>query len=268
MKSKLHRLSILAVSLCALAPSSALADGWSDTSVGYRYGTQFREPYVDNGAAISKSIYNLEYVGSYKYGVNFLNIDLLRSDHRDSNAEEIYAVYRNTIEYSKISNSKLDSSFFRDFGLTVGFDWNTKNDPGYTSKKQMLVAGPTIMLNVPGFVNISLLALNESNDPKGANRYTYKTHPCLNVVWGIPLGSTRVSFEGYADYITSKGTNEYGGSTSDETHVDAKIMYGVDAKNSLRVGVGYEYWRNKFGNPSGVPGSKATTPMIRAEYHF
>ena len=34
-------------------------------------------------------------------------------------------------------------------------DINTKDDAGYNSKKRMLVAGPTLMLDVPGFFNLS-----------------------------------------------------------------------------------------------------------------
>ena len=44
------------------------------------------------------------------------------------------------------------------------------------------------------------------------------------------------------------------------------------AKNSLSLGVEYEYWKNKFGNPTTTPGAgrgaTAKTPMVRAEYHF
>jgi hypothetical protein len=40
------------------------------------------------------------------------------------------------------------------------------------------------------------------------------------------------------------------------------------APKTFRLGLEYQYWRNKFGNPSSVPGSLAKTPMVRAEYHF
>jgi hypothetical protein len=36
----------------------------------------------------------------------------------------------------------------------------------------------------------------------------------------------------------------------------------------MRIGLEYQYWKNKFGNPSTVPGSLAKTPMIRLELHF
>jgi len=40
-------------------------------------------------------------------------------------------------------------------------------------------------------------------------------------------------------------------------------------KNTFKIGVEYQYWKNKFGNPDRtVPGATAKTPMVRAEYHF
>ncbi len=75
------------------------------------------------------------------------------------------------------------------------------------------------------------------------------------------------------NYIASKGTNEFGGPTAPETNIDAAVWYDVGpsiglGKNSFRLGAGYQYWRNKFGNPSSVPGSLAKTPMLRADFHF
>ena len=53
--------------------------------------------------------------------------------------------------------------------------------------------------------------------------------------------------------------------------LDAGLVMG-GPKHTFLVGVAYEYWRNKFGNPTTTPGAgpgaTARTPMIRAEYHF
>ncbi len=273
-KSKITQQMGGCISLLALLASAtpASAADWSDTSIGYRYGTRFAEPYVTNG--INKSIFNLTYVSGYKYGLNYLNLDLLQSDDKDSGSQEAYLVYRHTLDIGKLSGKDFSYGPIRSFGVTAGLDWNTKNDPGYGSKKRMLVLGPTLMLEVPGFLNVSLLLLNESNQPTGMpNRYTYDLHPELNAVWGIPIGTSNFSFEGYLNYIASKGRNEYGGATSPEFHVDAAVMWDVSStfgvgKNTLRAGLEYEYWRNKFGTPPGVVGSLAKTPMVKVEYHF
>lgn len=245
---------------------------WSDTSIGYRYGTKFAEPF--NTQDINKSIVNLTHVSGYKYGTNFFNADMLMSDSKDSSAQEVYVVYRHTLDLGKVTGKEMAFGPVKAVGVTAGFDFNSKNDPFYASKKRMLVLGPTFTLDAPGLLNVSLLLLHESNKPVGvASRYTYDIHPMLNVVWGIPVGSSGLSFEGFMNYIASKGTNEFGGPTSPETNIDMALMYDVGTpmgigKNALRVGVGYQYWRNKFGNPHSVPGSLAKTPMIRVDYHF
>jgi len=268
---------------------TAQAAEWSDTSIGYRYGTKFGEPFGPNN--INKSIFNLTHVSGYKYGTNFFNADLLLSDSRDpaspgsnSGAQEIYIVYRHTLDLGKVTGKDFKFGPVRGFGLTAGFDVNTKDDAGYNSKKRMIVAGPTLMMDVPGFLNVSLFALWESNAPYNAyththvERYQYDVHPMLNLVWGIPfsIGPIPLSFEGFANFIGDKGDDEFGNGTAAETNIDMQVMYDVSphlgaAKKTFKVGLEYQYWRNKFGNDHNGPagdGAFAKTPMIRAEYHF
>jgi len=277
---------LLAITVATLAAGTAHAADWADTSIGYRYGTKFAEPFGSND--IKKSIVDLNHASGYTYGSNFLNVDLLLSDKTDpsspnsgSGASEVYIVYRHTLDFGKISGSKIEFGPVRGVGLTGGFDANVKVDAGYNSRKRMLVLGPTLMMDVPGFLNISLLLLKESNAPynkftsTATPRYDYKTHAMLTAAWGIPLGKLPLAFEGFANYIASKGTNEFGGPTAPEFNFDGQIMYDVGAAagapGKFKVGFEYQYWRNKFGNPASGPagsGATAKTPMIRAEYHF
>ncbi|WP_077035201.1 outer envelope protein [Pelomonas sp. KK5] len=268
--------------VCAVAAcGAAQAADWSDTSIGYRYGTKFAEPYGSND--IHKNILDLNHVSGFKYGTNFFNVDLLMSDKKDpsspdasSGAQEVYIVYRNTLDFEKMSGTSFKSTGIRGYGLTWGFDYNTKSDAGYNSKKRMLVLGPTVNFDVPGFLSVSLLVLKESNAPTNeysgtsVPRYSYKTHPMLTAAWGIPLGSG-FSFEGFFNYIASKGNDEFGAATKAETNFDGQIMYDITGKNTFKVGFEYQYWKNKFGNDHTGPagsGAFAKTPMIRAEYHF
>ena len=271
----------------ALQALSAQAADWSDTSISWRYGTKFGEPYESND--IHKNIFNLSHASGYKYGTNFLSVDMLLSDSNDPSsagssdgARETYIVYRHTLDLGKISGANMAFGPVRGVGLTGGFDWNTKDDAGYNSKKQMLVLGPTLMMDVPGFLNISLLLLRESNAPYdtyhnvSTPRYTYKTHPMLTAAWSIPIGSMPLAFEGFANFIASKGNDEFGDKTKPETNIDMQVMWDVGAstggsKGTFKLGLEYQYWKNKFGNDSGGPagsGAFAKTPMVRAEYHF
>ncbi|MCC6070260.1 outer envelope protein [Massilia sp. GCM10020059] len=285
MKTRLVPLCLAAA--FAMSASAQAAD-WSDTSISWRAGNKFAEPF--NPQDIKKNIFALTHASGYKYGSNFFNVDLLQSDEndpgsltQDEGAQEAYVVYRHTVDFGKVRGSDIKFGKVRGVGATFGFDWNAKNDVGYNSRKRMLVAGPTLMWDVPGFLNTSILVLHESNAPSGAfapisnvnGRYTYDVHPMFNAAWGIPL-SERVSFEGYLNWIASKGKDEVGNDTGVETNIDMQVMYDVGtlmgyAKNKFRIGIEYQYWRNKFGNTAATTGGNgyvAKTPMVRAEYHF
>jgi len=264
-----------------LACVGAPAAEWSDTSISYRYGTQFAEPF--NNDRIIKNIVALTHASGYKYGQNFVNVDFLFSNYKDpstvggSGATEAYAVYRNTLDIGKVLGKPLNWGILRGIGATAGFDVNTKNDVGYASKKRMLVLGPTLTFDTPGFLNVGVLYLRESNAPVGhPQRYYYKWHPMLTSSWLIPIGTSRLPFEGYVNYIAAKGRNEFGAGTKPELNFDGQVMFDVSGfaggtKGLFRVGVEYQYWKNKFGNDHKGPagrGAYARTPMVRADYHF
>lgn len=279
-----YRLCALALAGAAI-PAAAL--DWSDTSIGVRHGSSFREPYI--AAAISKTIVDLKHASGYKYGTNFFNVDLLMSDSDDpanpgstNGAQEAYVVYRHYLDAGKVLGRDFAAGPVRGFGLTAGFDWNTKNDAGYNSRKRMGVLGPTVAFDVPGFLDVGIHELWESNAPynaytgTGVPRYHYDAHPMLTAAWSVPVGSLPLVFEGYANYIVAKGRDEFGARTAPETHIDAQIMWEAGAlmgakPSTWRVGFEYEFWKNKFGNDFRGPagdGAFAHTPMARAEVHF
>jgi hypothetical protein len=283
MKSSIFKRTAIAA-LAAVGFAVHAAD-WSDTTLSERYGNSFQEP--SDAKKIGKHILNFTNVSGYSYGTNFFSVDLLTSDANDPSAgtsgvgaQEAYALYRNTADFSKIFSKDLSYGFVRSFGATAGFDWNTKND-SYGSKKQMAVVGPTVMFNVPGFANLSVLELYESqysNFNTTGSRYSYNPHAALDLAFGIPfsIGPAKFSFEGYWDYIGSKGQLEPGGALSGrETHFDGRIMYDVSTiltakPKTFQLGFEYEFWKNKFGDTvaSNTYGTRASTPMVRGEYHF
>lgn len=284
-KAKTSSVLFGAVALFALIMlglcGSAMAEDWSDTSIGFRYGTEFAEPFVTGD--IAKDIWSLTHAGGWKYGTLFFNIDMLESDGAEpaegttGGAQEAYVVFRSTLDIGKVLGNPTEFAFgpIRGIGLTGGFDWGANNQAGYESKKQMLVLGPTLMMNVPGFFNIDLLLDDESNDPDGiASRYTYALHPQIGGEWGIPI-TNFISFEGFAIKIAAKGLNEFGGPTVPELNIDTELMFDLSAlfgapNKFLRVGPEYQYWENKYGNPTNSAdlGATASTPMIRVDCHF
>src|ERR1700740_1057869 len=67
-----------ALAFAALGGASpSIAADWSDTYIGWRYGSSFREPFVNNASGgaqnITKNIFTLSHASGFKYGINFFN---------------------------------------------------------------------------------------------------------------------------------------------------------------------------------------------------
>lgn len=75
-------------------------------------------------------------------------------------------------------------------------------------------------------------------------------------------------------HIHSTHKLAFGNDTVSETRVHAAVLVDVGEltlgrKNTLFAGVGYEYWKNKFGNNSAnTPGTEANTPFLNLEWHL
>lgn len=277
------------IMLMALYCSNGLyAADWSDTSLIWSYGTTFSEPFKNNANGdavdIEKHILSIVHNSAYKYGSNFVQVNLHQSNDEpngiaasDKGAQEAYVIFRHTLDYGKIMAKPVDyPKFIRGYGLTFGFDWNTKNDD-YGSNREMLVVGPSIQFDVPGYLNFNILANFESNRPKVIpNKYSYDPYLALQLLWGIPVKETGLEFNGVLTWMDSKGKNEFGVDTKAETFLDIALMYDIGAalggsKQKFKLGAAYQYWDNKYGNNhhgAAGKGATASVPMIRAAYNF
>ncbi|AXK39059.1 outer membrane protein OmpK [Crenobacter cavernae] len=286
-QSHTRMASVLFGSALLLGAGAAQAATWSDTFVGYRYGTDFHEP--NNPEDVKKNVVQLGHASGYAYGSNFFNVDVLMSDDKDpangatrgdggSGAQEIYVAYRTQLHLSKVTGRDFSFGPVKDFALTGGFDLNTKNT-AVAPQKQMFVIGPTVKFGLPnnGFADFSVFYRTEKNHNNFATpkdiRFddTYQ----LNLAWKAPfqVGPAPFKFQGFADYIGTKGNN-----TKQEILMRASLMVDVGQvvagkKDTVYAGVGYEYWHNKFGNNPGTGnqpglGLKTTAPTLNLEWHL
>jgi len=266
----------LAVSLLLAAPASALAADWSDTFAGYRVGTKFHEPCCGT-TDIRKDILSLTHVSGYKYGLNFFTADFLMSDDNDpaanggGGAQEVYAVYRHQLSIGAVSGKSLAFGPIKDIAFTIGGDFNSKND-AFAPRVRKMVFGPTFKFAVPGFLDVSLLYRTEQNH-NGIVGSSVQFDPTygVSIAWGIPIKAINSKFDGFLDYIGPKGQDGFGFDTKAETLARAYLMYDIGSlagkAGTFYIGVGYEYWNNKFGgNPNNY--GKTNAPMLAAEAHF
>jgi len=278
-----------AACLLAAVPASGQAATWSDTFVGYRYGTEFREP--TNTRAVEKHVLQLTHASGYSVGQNFIDVDMLQSDKADpasgstNGATEFYLTYRHQVHLGKLLDKRLAFGPVKEVAITAGFDLNTKNTR-FAPRKRLLVVGPTLKFDVPGFLDVSLLYGKEWNHcGLGApacprSDISFDPQWIISAAWGIPFsaGSVPLKFQGFINVNSDKGRDYAGVKTRTETLMRAALMVDVGqmawgTKNTFLMGVGYEYWRNKFGNHAygnGVekPGIDTDAPTFQLEWHF
>ncbi|WP_306590830.1 hypothetical protein [Geothrix sp. 21YS21S-4] len=274
----------LALALLAAAALPLAAADWSDTYLGYRYGTQFREPGIDG--TVEKNILQLTHASGWAYGSNFFNVDMLMSAPNDpaangtTGAHEVYAVYRGSLSMGKIHKKDFSFGPVRDVSVTAGFDFNSK-DNTFASRKRLLVLGPTLNFKVPaGFFDLGLWASHEQNyNGIVGQAVDFKTTWMVAAAWGIPfqMGPVGAEFKGYANYIGAKGKDGFGVDTKPETLANLSVLVDVTpifgGKGKVYAGAGFEYWNNKFGGanhdgPAPLTNKRVTAPMAQLQIHF
>jgi nucleoside-specific outer membrane channel protein Tsx len=281
--SKLAATPLAVALLAAVALPLGAAD-WSDTFLGYRTSSEFREPGIDG--TVGKNILQLGHASGWAYGSNFFNVDMLMSDRNDpaangkTGANEVYVVYRGGLSLGKLTGKNLGFGPVRDLSITGGVDFNAK-DNAFASKKRFLVLGPTFHIAVPkGFWDLSVFACHEQNyNGIVGKSVDYNTTWELSTAWGIPfqMGSVGAEFKGYANYIGAKGKDGFGVETKPETLANLSLLVDISpvfgAKNKVFVGGGFEYWNNKFGGrnsdaPAPATNRRVTAPMAQVQIHF
>ncbi|HJV27735.1 MAG TPA: hypothetical protein VJ673_18790 [Aromatoleum sp.] len=285
IKHKYAATALLA-GLGATASIPAPAATWSDAMVGYRVGNDFHDPGIDDD--VRKNIVQFSYVGGYSYGQNYFNLDVLNSDSADpangsrNGATEFYAAYRHQLHLGKLRDAPIAFGPVKDVAITAGLDLQTKNNT-FAPRKRMFVVGPTLKFDVPGFLDVSLLYAQEWNHcglpacrsvPGFSTDIKFDPYPRLEVAWGIPFELARLplKYQGFLAYNGRKGKDYFKKETGREMLFRSALMLDVGQlafgkKNTFLMGVGYELWRNKFGNRD-IPGVDTDTATLNAEFHF
>lgn len=275
-----QRLKLVAAACGALVAFAGQAADFSDNSIGIRYGTKFSNPGT-NDNNIHRTILNFTHFSVDKLGTNFFTVDLLNSGGNEpavggsGGAQEVYGLYSRNWSYGKISGTKFGPGMVRDVSLTTRIDFGTKND-AFGGRPIKYTIGPTLNFDVPGFLDVGLYVYKESNHNGIVGKdVSFSTTGKIGAAWSIPLTGA-LDFSGFIDVVGPKGTDGFGNKTKTETLMQLKLMADTGAlasgkKNGFLVGVGLEYWHNKFGNDpaKNPPGTtKQATPMLMAEYHF
>lgn len=274
------KLLIPLLLLIGLSSSVPAAD-FSDTALAYRYGTGFTEP--NRPRDIAKNILTLTHLNSGNTGIHFLSLEGRYSDGNDpaknstDGATEYLFNYRWQLPAARALGKPLTFGPVRDVALLAGIDLTTK-DTLFAPRKRAWMFGPVLKFDVPGFLDIGLLYYKERNH-KGIPftprpETEFEGTWMLNAMWGIPfqLGATSAIFQGLFNRLGEKGEDFNYQPTAGETLLRTAVMFDVgqpfgQTKKTFMAGIGYEWWKNKYGTPPGI-GTHTRTPTLNFEAHF
>ena len=264
------------------SPFATAAD-WSDNHLSWWYGTHFAEPGI--AAPIAKTTFEFTHADAYAYGSNFFDVQTLRSSRTDpaagggNGATEVYAVYRSTLSLSKLTGKNHAWGAIRDWGLSGGFDWNTKNT-SFAPQKRMFAVGPKVSFSVPGYWDLSVMWRGETNHngltaPLHRDQRYQDTY-YVETAWSTPftLGGIPMTFKGFANHVPPKGIDGFGNATVSETLARADLLVDIGGLALAKpgrffAGFGYEYWRNKYGDSSAVTsGTTERAAFVNFEWHL
>lgn len=240
----------------------AFAADWSSTEFHYQYGNL--KKVFQGGQGPSKtggsSILTLQHSSGWQYGDNFFFIDHSNYGKTDFDAlsaapsdDELYAELYSNFSLEKITGKSIKLGFIDDIGLVAGVNLVPEIDTVY------YLPGVRLALTLPGFsfANLDITARIQNNSTKFAVKEE-KTY-MLDFSWAYPfaMANTRWSLEGHIEYTHAADQSVYGiGIAKRDSWLLAQTQLRFDvghlwgSSDQLFVGIEYQYWRNKLGDPN------------------
>ena len=280
---KIKKLTqLLAVAGFATFTLSSHALEFSENIIGFRMGGTYSEPGTSKDN-IGKNIYSFTHVSGDKLGKNLVVAEVLQSTKNDpanggvGQATEFYGLYRRTFSFSKMTGKAVGFGPVKDVSLVGRLDMQTKNI-SFAPAAKKVIAGVSFDFDVPkGFVESGIYLYNVRNHfyiaPALNGDVQFKNTYMLDTSWLIPFNvGTPAKWTGSLAYTGPKGRDGAGNQTKAETRLFTSVMFDIGTNTGFAVGVGFEAWRNKYGNaPATTPVAGSTahnTALLLAEYRF
>jgi nucleoside-specific outer membrane channel protein Tsx len=238
------RVLCLVLVLCGTAgidEARSASATWSATNIQYLYGDSHRRIEFDPedglyGVKESRSVITIEHVNEWKYGDNFLFIDITNPDRGDAQTPtSLYGEISPRLSFAKMTGKKLSRGLFKDVLLT------TTLEVGEGLRNYLY--GVAVDLNIP---NVPVFQINYYiRDEATAGTDTGSQ---VTLVWLYPfdVGPVSMAFEGFADYAFGLGP-----AASNNLIAAPRLMADVGkafgAPGMFQAGIEYQMWRNKFG---------------------
>lgn len=218
---------------------------WSSTNLQLLYGDSYQSIFfnADAGELDSvddvRSVITWEHVNGWKYGDNFMFVDITNADRTNETPTQYYGEISPRLSFGKMLGADLNKGLLNDVLITT----TAELGEGFRA----FLYGVAVDLNLPGFsfFQFNYYVRNDVTVQGGPS--PNDTGSQITLVWLVPfnLGSTSWAFEGFFDYAFDVGPSEDNIITAPRLLMDVGEFFGE--KGAVQVGVEYQIWRNKFG---------------------
>lgn len=249
----------IAAAAAFVTASSAYAEDYSATNIQV-FATDRSKADVFNGTGTANehlTVFRAEHFGTWKYGDNYINLDLYNGKQIGGAASgsfggntnnHLFFVYQPRISVSKTTGLNLGTGFIKDVYVTY------RREQASYANFYSNNYGISFDLGVPGTVffeqDLMFRHTNLDNNTKWLSR----------TVWLAPFsaGPLGLHFDGL---LLVKSTDNFG------TNIFAQpdLLVDVLPKGQLQVGLRLEYAR--YQNPAGGTYSR-TSPYLLAKLSF
>jgi nucleoside-specific outer membrane channel protein Tsx len=240
---------LLSILTTLLVQSEAIAFDWTVTEVHYQYG-KLDIPYTGTDTTDDISTYTLQHANGWKYGDNYVFIDQTEGDVSN---KDLYSEGYAGLSLGKISSIDLSCGPLKDIAFIGGYNW------GESAKFYKVLVGMRFVFQPKGFsfINLDIVTYNDRNkgvEKGGAPKEGDSFQIDVNWVYGFSIKEHDFGVEGHIEYIDER-LNSLGQKSHSHILAQPQIRYDLGKtlglrKQKLFVGIEYQYWNNKLGDPN------------------
>ncbi len=249
-KQSFRSFAAALLGLCCISQVHAGAATFSTTNVQYLVGHNY-----ELGDS-TRSIVTIEHADVWKYGDNYLFVDITNPDRSGDNTP--------TSHYAELSPRLSLGKIFsgREWGYGPVKDvlfTSTAELPDSRDAKRTYLYGVAVDFKIPGFVlaQVNYYVRNSMDS-------NIKTGQQITLVWLVPfsIGMVDLVFEGFMDYAYDVSPQKNNLLTQPQILIDIGKLFSK--AGNLYAGMEYEYWRNKFG----IDGVTERCPQAMVKWVF
>lgn len=218
---------------------------WSSTNLQLLYGDTHQSIFFngDTGKLDSvddvRSVITWEHVNGWKYGDNFMFVDITNADRTNETATSYYGEISPRLSIGKMAGVALNKGMLNDVLLTT----TAELGEGFRA----FLYGVAVDLNLPGFSFFQFNYYIRNDVEVFGGPSPNDTGSQITLVWLVPftVANTSWAFEGFFDYAFDVDPAEDNIITAPRLLLDVGEFFGE--KGAVQAGFEYQIWRNKFG---------------------